>query len=321
MDPIPLEVVTVTSGKSATPEGFKSGFVALVGRPNAGKSTLTNALVGSKVAITSDTPQTTRHRLRAVVHRPEAQVVVVDTPGLHKPVDALGEEVNTSTFKSLEDVDVVAMLIDATKPVGTGDAWVAEAVKRARGVKARILVLTKADVATPEQMVAQERAASALLTFDDVVAVSATEGFNLEGFMRAVVKRLPEGPRWFPQDMTTDQPVEVLVAELIREKALNATFDEVPHAVGVQVDEIEYDDRAVNPLTRVFATIYVERDSQKGIIIGKGGSVIKAIGAQARQDLERVFGTRCYLDLKVKVKKNWRKDAAQIRRFGYGDGA
>lgn len=311
----------MNSGNNASPEGFRSGFVALVGRPNAGKSTLTNALVGSKVAITSDTPQTTRHRLRAVVHRPEAQVVVVDTPGLHKPVDALGEEVNTSTFKSLEDVDVVAMLIDATKPVGSGDAWVAEAVKRARGVKARILVLTKADIATPEQMVAQERAASALLTFNDVVAVSATEGFNLEGFMRAVVKHLPEGPRWFPQDMTTDQPIEVLVAELIREKALNATFDEVPHAVGVQVDEIEFVGKGDGELTRIFATVYVERDSQKGIIIGKGGSVIKVIGAQARKDLERVFGTNIYLDLKVKVKKNWRKDAAQIRRFGYGSGA
>lgn len=314
-------ILVTASASGATPEGFKSGFVALVGRPNAGKSTLTNALVGSKVAITSDTPQTTRHRLRAVVHRDDAQIVVVDTPGLHKPVDALGEQVNTSTFKSLEDVDVVAMLIDATKPVGAGDRWVAEAVQRARGVKARILVLTKADVATPEQMAAQQKAASEMLTFNDVVAVSALEGFNLEGFLRSVVAHLPEGPRWFPQDMTTDQPVEVLVAELIREKALNATFDEVPHAVGVQVDEIEYDGRAENELTRIFATIYVERDSQKGIIIGKGGSVIKAIGAQARADLERVFGTRIYLDLKVKVKKNWRKDAAQIRRFGYGEGA
>ena len=300
---------------------FRSGFVALVGRPNAGKSTLTNALVGSKVAITSDTPQTTRHRLRAVVNRPDSQIVVVDTPGLHKPVDALGEEVNTSTFKSLEDVDVVAMLIDATKPVGTGDAWVAEAVKKARGVKARILVLTKADIATPEQVTAQAEAGKALLDFSDTVVLSATEGFNLEGFLQCVVQYLPEGPRWFPEGMTSDQPIEVLIAELIREKALNATFDEVPHAVGVQVDEIEYDDRGPEGLTRIFATLYVERDSQKGIVIGKGGSVIKAIGAQARADLERVLGTRVFLDLKVKVKKNWRKDAAQIRRFGYGEGA
>lgn len=300
---------------------FRSGFVALVGRPNAGKSTLTNALVGTKVAITSDTPQTTRHRLRAVVHRLDAQIVIVDTPGLHKPVDALGEEVNSSTYKSLEDVDVVAMLIDATKPVGSGDAWVAEAVKRARGVKARVLVLTKADIASPEQMVAQEAAARALLDFSDVVVVSATEGFNLQGFLDCVTSYLPEGPRWFPEGMTTDQPVEVLIAELIREKALNATFDEVPHAVGVQVDEVEFDERGPEGLTRIWATLYVERDSQKGIVIGKGGSVIKAIGAQARGDLERVLGTRVYLDLKVKVKKNWRKDAAQIRRFGYGEGA
>lgn len=308
----------VTTGPVTGTPKFRSGFVALVGRPNAGKSTLTNALVGQKVAITSDTPQTTRHRLRAVVHRPDAQIVVVDTPGLHKPVDALGEQVNQSTFKSLEDVDVVAMLVDATKPVGTGDAWVAEVVKRARGARARILVITKADIATPERITAQVDAATKFLTFDEIVVVSATEAFNLTGLMDAVVEHLPEGPRWFPEDMTTDQSLEVLVAELIREKALRMTFDEVPHAVGVQVDTIEFPEGT--DLARIFATIYVERDSQKGILIGKGGSVIRAIGAQSRADLERVLATRVYLDLKVKVKKNWRKDAAQIRRFGYGEG-
>ncbi len=292
--------------------------MALVGRPNSGKSTLVNALVGAKVAITSDTPQTTRHRLRAVIDRDDAQVVLVDTPGLHKPHDALGEELNRSALKSLEDVDVVAMLVDASKPVGAGDRWVAEHVARARGVKHRVLVITKADIASADQVEAQMEAARRLAPFDDVVVLSALEGFNVDGFYESVVRLLPEGPRWFPRDMPTNQPIEVMVAEFVREKVLRTTFDEVPHAVGVQVEELESD--AKKNLTRIWAVIYVERESQKGIIIGKGGESIKCIGSEAREDLERLFGTRVFLELTVKVRKDWRRDAAQIRRFGYGEG-
>lgn len=292
--------------------------MALVGRPNSGKSTLVNALVGAKVAITSDTPQTTRHRLRAVIDRDDAQVVLVDTPGLHKPHDALGEELNRSALKSLEDVDVVAMLVDASKPVGAGDRWVAEHVAKARGVRHRVLVITKADIASADQVEAQMEAARRLAPFDDVVVLSALEGFNVDGFYEAVVRLLPEGPRWFPRDMPTDQPIEVMVAEFVREKVLRTTFDEVPHAVGVQVEEIESD--AKKNLTKIWAVIYVERESQKGIIIGKGGESIKRIGSEAREDLERLFGTRVFLELTVKVRKDWRRDAAQIRRFGYGEG-
>jgi GTP-binding protein Era len=293
-----------------------SGFVALVGRPNAGKSTLVNALVGEKVAITSDTPQTTRHRLRAVVDREDAQIVLVDTPGLHKPHDALGEELNRSALKSLEDVDVVALLIDATKPVGRGDRWVAEHVARTRSRK--VLVLTKADAASAEQVAKQLEAARELVAFDDEVVVSAVEGFNLEGFLAAVVGHLPQGPRWFPRGMPTDQPFEVMIAEFIREKILRSTFDEVPHAVGVAVEEIQ--DEPKRDLTRIWAVVYVERDSQKGIIIGKGGEMLKRVGTEARTDLERLLGTRVFLELTVKVKKDWRRDASQIRRFGYGEG-
>ncbi len=303
------------------PEGsspVRSGFVALVGRPNSGKSTLINALVGGKVAITSDTPQTTRHRLRAIVDRDDAQVVLVDTPGLHKPHDALGEELNRSALKALEDVDVVAMLIDASQPVGGGDRWVAEHVAKARGVSHRVLVITKADLASPGQVEAQIAASRELAPFDDVVVVSAVTGFNIDGFYEAVVRLLPEGPRWFPRDMPTDQPLEVMIAEFVREKILRTTFDEVPHAVGVQVEELENDPG--KGLTRIWAVIYVERDSQKGIIIGKGGASIKRIGSEARVDLERLLGTRVYLELTVKVRKDWRRDAAQIRRFGYGEG-
>lgn len=304
------------AGQPADP--IRSGFVALVGRPNAGKSTLTNALVGAKVAITSDTPQTTRHRLRAVIDRDDAQVVLVDTPGLHKPHDALGEELNRSALKSLEDVDVVAMLIDGTKQVGGGDIWVAEHVAKARGVSHRVLVITKADIATAEKIEEQLAKARTLAPWDDVVVLSATEGFNVDGFYETVVRLLPEGPRWFPRDMPTDQPVEVMIAEFIREKILRSTHDEVPHAVGVQVEELESIPK--KDLTRIWAVIYVERDSQKGIIIGKGGELIKRIGSEAREDLERLLGTRVFLELTVKVKKDWRRDASQIRRFGYGEG-
>lgn len=295
---------------------FRSGFVTLVGRPNAGKSTLLNAVMGDKIAITSNTAQTTRHRFRAIYDSDNCQIVMVDTPGLHKPHDALGEELNRSALKALEDVDVVAMLVDASKPVGTGDEWVAQHVKNARAY--RILVISKADLVSQEECNAQIARMQEIMTFEDVVVCSATTGMNVQGFVDAVYKALPEGPRWFPEGTRTDQPEEVLVAEFIREKILIMTREEVPHAVGVQVDEFKYD-RKKN-LCSIMATIYVERESQKGIIIGKGGKLIKEIGIQARADLERLLQSRVYLDLRVKVKRDWRRDASQIRRFGYGEG-
>ncbi len=293
-----------------------SGFVTLVGRPNAGKSTLLNAIMGKKIAITSNTAQTTRHRFRAVVNRPGLQMVIVDTPGLHKPHDALGEELNTSAIKALEDVDVIAMVIDATKPIGRGDEWVAAQIQRSKAPK--ICVLSKRDLASPEQLSAQREAAEQLGTWDAMVALSATEGYNVEAFVEEAAALLPVGPPWFPPDMETDQPLEVLIAEFIREKILRSFNDEVPHAIGVQCEEVTYDRK--KDLYRIFAIIYVERDSQKGIIIGKKGSAIKQIGIEARQDLEQLLGCRVFLDLSVKVRKNWRRDANQIRRFGYGEG-
>ena len=297
-------------------EDFKSGFVTLVGRPNSGKSTLLNAVMGEKIAITSNTPQTTRHRLRAIYDDDEIQMILVDTPGLHKPHDALGEELNHSAIKALEDVDVVAMLVDSTKPAGKGDAWIAEQL--AQVDCPRILVLSKADIATQQQVDAQMERMREMLDFDDVVVVSAKDGFNVDAFIDAVAKYLPPGPRWFPKDMTTDQPLEVLVAEFIREKILYLTHDEVPHSIGVQTEEIKYD--KAKKMYRIWAVVYTERESQKGIIIGKGGELIKRIGSDARQDLERMLGKKVFLDLSVKVKKAWRRDAAQIKRFGYGEG-
>ena len=304
-------------GSFPTNPDFKSGFVTLVGRPNAGKSTLLNAIMGKKIAITSNTAQTTRHRFRAVHTTDDVQMIIVDTPGLHKPQDALGEELNTSAIKALEDVDVVAMLIDASKPIGRGDEWVAAQVRAAKG-SAKICVLSKTDLASDAEISAQREAAEKLCDWDAMVALSAETGRNVDAFVEEVQFLLPEGTAWFPADMETDQPLEVMVAEFIREKILRNFFDEVPHAIGVAVEEMEFEKPN---LYRIYAVIYVERDSQKGIIIGKRGAAIKRIGTEARKDLELLLGAKVFLDLSVKVRKNWRRDANQIRRFGYGEGA
>ena len=297
-------------------EGFRSGFVAMIGRPNAGKSTLVNAIVGHKIAITSDTAQTTRHRFNAVLTRPEFQLVMVDTPGLHKPHDALGEELNESAIKGLEGIDAAAFLLDCSKPFGTGDAWVVRQVQASHAKK--VLVLTKTDLVDDETVERQRMRAFEAGSWDAVVALSALTGENVEGFICAVADLLPEGPLWFPADMDTDQSIEVIVAEFIREKILRSFFDEVPHAVGVVVEEMEYVRKS--KLERIYATIYVEHESQKGIIIGKRGSALKHVGSEARADLEQFLGSRVFLDLRVKVRKNWRRDLNQIRRFGYGEG-
>ncbi len=291
---------------------FRSGFVALVGRPNAGKSTLLNACMGERIAITSPVAQTTRKRLRAVVNTPTSQIVIVDTPGLHKPKDALGKELNRSALGELSDVDVVAMLVDATKPVGTGDEWVGAHVDKARVPK--ILVLTKADLAKPEQMAAQLEAAEKLAKFDDVIVTSATENFNVDAFLKLVSGKLPEGPKWFPEGMDSDATEEDLVAEFVREKVLLNCREEVPHSVAVVCNDIVW---KKDGHASVSANIYVEREGQKGIIVGKGGSMIKKIGSAARPDIERLLGGKVFLELRVQVKPQWRRDQNEIRRLGY----
>ena len=238
--------------------------------------------------------------------------------------DALGwqlgmskEELNTTAIKALEGVDVAAFLLDASEPLGTGDEWVVAQLANAKNTP-KILVISKSATASEKEIAAQIEAASALARWDEIVVTSALEEENVEAFVDAVVNYLPEGPLWFPADMETDQPQEVIVAEFIREKILFTVYDEVPHAIGVVVEEMGYNRR--KHLTRIYATIYVERDSQKGILVGKGGATIKHIGTEARKDLEVLLGTKVYLDLQVKVKKNWRRDINQIRRFGYGEG-
>ncbi|WP_418740091.1 GTPase Era [Enorma sp.] len=295
----------------AAQPGFKSGFVALVGRPNAGKSTLMNACMGRKMAITSPVAQTTRRRMLGVVRTDDAQIVFVDTPGLHKPQDSLGSELNKSALAEFKDVDVLCFLIDASKPIGRGDAWVAERV--AEAPTKRVLVLTKADLASPENVMKQIAAARELCTFDDEIVLSATENFNVDSFIALVSNYLPEGPMWFPEGVDTDASDEMIVSEFVREKLLLRTREEVPHSIGVMCDSIE---RRRGTLI-VHATIYVERDGQKGIIIGKRGEMLKHVGIDARRDLERIFGCKVFLELDVRVKSRWREDVREIRRLGY----
>ncbi len=298
--------------------GFRSGFVALVGRPNAGKSTLVNAIMGRKVAIATPVAQTTRKRLRAVVNRPGCQIVLVDTPGLHKPKDSLGDELNRSALAELGDVDVVALLIDATKPVGSGDEWVARAV--AGSPARKVLVLTKLDLADPAALPVQLERARTLADFDDELVVSSVEGFNVDAFLDLVESYLPEGPRWFPEDMATDEDDETLVAEFVREQVLLRTREEVPHAVGVSCDSIERHRRRDGDVLAIEATIFVERDGQKAIVIGRRGEMIKRIGTDARRELERALGLRVHLSLRVEVRPGWRQDLREIRRLGYASG-
>ena len=243
-------------------------------------------------------------------------MVMVDTPGLHKPEDALGEELNESALQALEDVDVVAMLIDSSKPIGRGDEWVARQVQQLKCKK--ILVISKTDLVKKGVIREQIAKADQMGSWDDVVTLSSKQKVGIDDFIDAVYDLLPNGPRWFPKGTGVDLSDEVLIAEFIREKILRHTRDEVPHSVGVQVEQIDRDPQT--GFMKVWAVIYVERNSQKGIIIGHGGSMIKQIGSEARQDLERLFDVGVHLDLTVKVKKDWRSDASQIRKFGYGEG-
>ncbi len=290
-----------------------SGFVSIVGRPNVGKSTLVNALVGEKVAITSPRPQTTRNTIRGVLTLPErdAQIVLVDTPGIHKPRSALGERLNTLVYGSLADADVVLFVLDALKPVGPGDKLIAERLKES-GTPV-IVVVNKVDRATPDQ-IGEQLVAASEWDFDAYVPISALKRGGVDIVVGEVVSRLDEGPWFFPEDAITDQPEQFLAAELIREKFLSRLREELPHSLAVVVNDIEVRD---NGVVHVEATAYVERESQKGMVIGKGGSMVKEVGKAARYDLEKLFGAKVYLDLNVRVEKDWQQTEEMLDRLGF----
>jgi GTP-binding protein Era len=293
----------------------RSGFASLVGRPNAGKSTLTNALVGSKVAITSSKPQTTRHAIRGLVHRPDAQLVIVDTPGLHKPRTLLGERLNAIVRETLAEVDVIGFCVPADQPVGPGDRFLAAELSQ---VKSPVLaVVTKSDTVDRARLGEQLLAVSRLGEWAEVVPVSAVTGFQLELLTDLLVQRLPEGPNLYPDGELTDEPEATIVAELIREAALEGVRDELPHSIAVVVEEMAPREGREDGLVDIYATIYVERPSQKPIVLGRGGARMKEIGMRSREAISRLLGSPVYLDLHVKIAKEWQRDPKQLRRLGF----
>jgi GTP-binding protein Era len=289
----------------------RAGFACFVGRPNAGKSTLTNALVGQKIAITSAKPQTTRHTIRGVVHRPDAQLVLVDTPGLHRPRTLLGERLNDLVRSTWSEVDVIGLCLPADEELGRGDRFIATEVA---GLKANVIaVVTKIDLVGRGALTERLLAVQDLGDFAEIVPVSAVAGEQLQVLTDVMVKYLPESPQLYPDGMLTDEPEHVLMAELIREAALEGVRDELPHSIAVLVEEVLPEDG----LTKIYADIYVERPSQKAIVIGAGGSRMKEVGTRARKQIEELLGTRVYLDLHVRVAKDWQRDPKQLRRLGF----
>jgi len=302
---------------------FRSGFACFVGRPNAGKSTLTNALVGGKVAITSSRPQTTRHVIRGLVHRDDAQLVLVDTPGLHKPRTLLGQRLNDLVRTTWAEVDTVGMCLPANEKIGPGDRFLIKEIAALRR-KPVIAIATKTDLVTPARLAEHlteiaAAGAEAGLTWHEVVPVSAVSGEQVELLGSLLIDTLPEGPPLYPEGQLTDEPEETLIAEIIRESALEGVHDELPHSLAVVVEEVvpREDRPAEKPLLDVRANVYVERDSQKGIIIGKKGARLKQIGIESRSQIERLLGTPVHLDLHVKVAKDWQRDPRQLRKLGF----
>ena len=296
---------------SADDHLVRAGFACFVGRPNAGKSTLTNALVGQKIAITSTRPQTTRHVIRGVLHRPDAQLVLVDTPGLHRPRTLLGQRLNDLVRDTWSEVDVIGLCIPADEQVGRGDRFIAGEMG---GLKARVVaVVTKTDLVSRADLAAQLVAVSELAAFADVVPASAVTGDGLDTLTDVLVSHLPESPRLYPDDMLTDEPEQVLIGELVREAALEGVRDELPHSIAVLVEEMFVE----GALTKIYADVYVERQSQKAIVIGARGSRLKEVGTKARQAIEELLGTKVYLDLHVRVAKDWQRDPKQLRKLGF----
>jgi GTPase len=294
----------------------RSGFACFVGRPNAGKSTLTNAIVGTKIAIMSDRPQTTRHAVRGIVHRPDAQLVVVDTPGFHKPRTLLGERLNDVVRTTLAEVDVIGFCIPANEKVGPGDRFIAGELQRLGARTPVVTVVTKTDRVARDVVGERLVEVAKLGDWAEVVPTSAVERFQVDLLTDLLVARLPEGPALYPEGELTDEPERVMVAELVREAALEGVRDELPHSIAVVVEEMALREGR-DDLVDIEAILYVERDSQKAIVIGTGGSRLRDVGTKARKQIEGLLGSRVYLDLRVKVAKDWQRDPKQLRRLGF----
>ena len=288
---------------------FKSGFIAIIGRPNVGKSTLMNCLLGEKISIISDKPQTTRNRIRGILTLPDAQLVFLDTPGIHKPLHKMNEIMVKTALGTYGEVDVIMLLVEATERPGAGDKFIIETLSK---IKTPVfLVINKVDLIAKERLLPLMQELSGLYPFAEIIPVSALKQ-DLGGLLEAIVKRLPKGPKYFPDDQLTDQPERFVVTEIVREKIFELTKEEIPYSTAVVIEQMKEEPN----LTTIHAMIYVERDSQKGIIIGKNGALLKEIGTRARLDAEKLLGVKVFLQLWVKVKKGWRDDDHMLRNVG-----
>ena len=301
---------------------FRSGFVAIVGRPNVGKSTLINALVGSKIAITSHHPNTTRSAIRGIVHRPDYQTVLVDTPGVHKPKTLLGQRLNQLVDQSMDSVDIVLMCIPADETSGAGDVFIAQEIAKHRKAK-KFAVITKTDLISKEKLAARLLGIMEIakgFTWDEIIPVSAAIHDQVELLNELIGKNLPEGPAYYPEGTNSDQAIEALICEYIREAALQDVREELPHSIVVTIDEFgEREEKGSRPFYDIHATVHVERDTQRAILLGHQGSRLKEIGIRARADIERTLNAKIFLGLHIKVSKEWQKDPKLLERLGFGD--
>jgi GTP-binding protein Era len=292
---------------------MKSGFVSIVGRPNSGKSTLLNHLVGEKVSIVTNKPQTTRHVIRGIVTKPEGQIVFLDTPGVHKPVYRMNEGMMKSVRASMADVDLILLIVDASVPFGRGDDFTLQLLKPV--AKEKLLLLNKIDLIEKKNLLPLMDRYSKAGNFKEIIPISALTGENVESLLDQIMKYLPEGPMFYPEDQISDQPERAIAAEMIREKLIILTEEEMPYSTAVVIDRFEEDEK----LYRIYASIFVERDSQKAIVIGKAGQKLKQVGTEARKELESFFGRKVFLELHVTVKKKWRDDEETLRSLGLGE--
>ncbi len=293
---------------------YKSGFISIIGRPNVGKSTFLNRVIGQKIAIMSDKPQTTRNKIQGVLTRDASQMIFIDTPGIHKPKHKLGEFMIKVSKNTLREVDIIMFMVNAEQGLGKGDEFILELLE---GTKTPVfLVVNKIDQIHPEELVQVIETYKGKFPFAEIVPISALQGNNVDQLLETIEGYLPEGPQYYPADQVTDHPERFIISEMIREKVLHLTREEIPHSIAVVIDKIKRDEENEN-MIRVQATIMVERDSQKGIVIGKRGALLKTVGTEARKDIEMLLGSKVFLELWVKVQKDWRNKSTHLRDFGY----
>ncbi len=290
----------------------KSGFVSIIGRPNVGKSTFVNRVIGHKIAIMSDKPQTTRNKIQGVMTQEDAQIIFLDTPGIHKPKHKLGDYMMRVARNTLAEIDAIMFMVNINEEIGRGDEYIMEMLKH--GDTPVFLVLNKIDLVHPDDLMPKIEQYQTYMDFTEIVPISALEGHNVDHFIEVLKSYLPEGPKYYPDDQISDHPEQFVVSELIREKILHLTSEEIPHSIGVNVDRMIKESES---RVRIEATIFVERNSQKGIVIGKGGEKLKEVGKRARLDIEHLLGSKVYLELWVKVQKDWRNKVNFIRQMGY----